>query len=50
MLEYSNGQELTIAIHSKFGKLITALSTAVENGETSPDKEATSHDNLLDAI
>ena len=50
MREYRNGQELTIAIHSKFGKLITALRTAVENGESSLDKEATSHDDLLDAF
>jgi hypothetical protein len=50
MPEYRIGQELTIAIHSKFGKLITALSTAVENGEGSLGKEATSHDDLLDAF
>jgi hypothetical protein len=30
MLEYQNGY---MAIHPKFGKLITALRTAVENGE-----------------
>ena len=31
-------------------KLITALCTAVENGEGSLDKEATSHDDLFDAF
>ena len=31
-------------------KLITALRTAVENGEGSLDKEATSHDDLMDAF
>ncbi len=31
-------------------KLITALGTAVENGEGMLDKEATSHDDLFDAF
>jgi hypothetical protein len=31
-------------------KLITALRTAVENGEGVLDKEAISHDDLLDAF
>ena len=45
--EYKNGQ---VAIHSKFGKLITALRTAVENGEGMLDKEATSHNDLFDSF
>ena len=47
MLEYNNG---TIAIHPRYNKLITALRTAVENGEGVLDKEATSHDDLFDAF
>lgn len=47
MLEYQNGQ---VAIHPRFSKLITSLRTAVENGEGSLDKDATSHDDLLDAF
>jgi hypothetical protein len=47
MLEYRNGQ---IAIHPRFNKLITALRTAVENGEGIIDKEATSHDGLFDSF
>ena len=47
LLEYRNGQ---MAIHPKFGKLITALRTAVENGEGVLDKEATSHDDLFDSF
>ena len=35
---------------AKFGKLITALGTAVENGEGVLDKEATSHDDLFDSF
>ena len=31
-------------------KLITALRTAVENGEGSLDKEASSHDDLFDSF
>ena len=45
LLEYQNGM---VAIHPRFNKLITALRTAVENGEGVLDKEATSHDDLLD--
>ena len=41
LMEYKNGQ---VAIHPRFNKLITALRTAVENGEGALDKEATSHD------
>ena len=47
MLEYKNGQ---VAIHPRFNKLITALRTAVENGEGILDKEATSHDDLFDSF
>ena len=45
-LEYRNGM---VAIHPRFNELITALSTAVENGEGILDKEATSHGDLMDA-
>ena len=37
-----------IAINPKFGKLITALSTAVDN-EGTLDKEATSYNDIFDA-
>jgi hypothetical protein len=47
MMEYRNGN---VAIHPKHSKLITALRTAVENGEGMLDKEATSHDDLFDAF
>ena len=47
LLEYQNVMD---AIHPKFNKLITALRTAVENGEGYLDKEATSHDDLMDAF
>jgi hypothetical protein len=47
-MEYQNGY---FAINpTKHNKLITALRTAVQNGEGTLDKEATSHDNLLDAF
>ena len=46
-LEYRN--EL-MAIHPRHNKLITALRTAVENGEGYLDKEATSHDDLFDSF
>ena len=39
-----------VAIHPRFNKLITALRTAVENGEGILDKEATSHDDLFDSF
>ena len=39
LLEYQNGM---VAIHPRYNKLITALRTAVENGEGVLDKEATS--------
>ena len=47
LLEYQNGM---VAIHPRHNKLITALRTAVENGEGSLDEEATSHDNCFDAF
>jgi hypothetical protein len=47
LLEHQNGQ---VAIHPRFNKLITALRTAVENGEGMLDKEATSHDDCFDAF
>ena len=47
MMEYHNGQ---VAINPKHSKLITALRTAVENGEGMLDKEATSHDDCFDAF
>ena len=47
MLEYRNGQ---VAIHPRHDKLINAFRTTVENGEGMLDKEATSHDDLMDAF
>lgn len=47
MLEYHSG---AVAINPKHTKLITALRTAVEKGDGSLDKEATSHDDLYDAF
>jgi hypothetical protein len=47
MLEYQNGH---VAINPRHSKLITALRTAVENGEGILDKEETSHDDCLDAF
>jgi hypothetical protein len=47
LLEYHNGQ---VAINPRHSKLITALRTAVENGEGILDKDATSHDDLFDAF
>jgi hypothetical protein len=46
LMEYGSG---VVAINPKHTKLITALRTAVEKGEGTLDKEATSHDDLLDA-
>ncbi len=45
LLEYHNG---SVAINPVHSKLITALRTAVENGEGMLDKDATSHDDLFD--
>jgi hypothetical protein len=39
-----------LPINPLFTKLVTALMTAVENGEGALDKEATSHDDLFDAF
>jgi hypothetical protein len=47
MLEYDSGN---VAIHPRFNKLITALRTAVEKGDGTLDKEATSHDDLFYAF
>ena len=48
LLEYRNGQ---VAIHpTRHSKLITALRTALENGEGSLDKNATSHDDCFGAF
>ena len=38
------------ATHPKHTKLITAIRTALENGEGLLDKDATSHDDLFDAF
>jgi hypothetical protein len=47
LLEYSTG---AVAINPSHTKLITALRTAVEKGEGTLDKEATSHDDLFDSF
>ena len=47
MMEYHKG---SVAISSRFAKLVTALGPAVENGEGMLDKDATSHDDLFDAF
>jgi hypothetical protein len=47
LMEYGSG---VIAINPKHTKLITALRTAVEKGEGTLDKEATSHNDVLDAF
>ena len=47
LMEYQNGM---IAINPKHIKLVTALRTAVENGESSLDKDATSHNDLFDSF
>jgi hypothetical protein len=47
VLEYNSG---SIAINSRFDKLITSLRTAVENGEGLLDKGATSYDDVFDAF
>jgi len=39
-----------MSIYPLFNKLITSLMTAVENGESSLDKEAISHDDLFDTF
>ena len=47
LLEYQNGH---MVINPKFTKLITALRTALENGEGVLGKDATSHDDLFDSF
>ena len=47
MLEYKNGY---VAINPVHNKLITALRTAVEKGDGTLDKEATSQVDLIDAF
>ena len=47
LLEYQNRM---IAINPKHNKLVTALRPAVENGEDSWDKDATSFDDCFDAF
>jgi hypothetical protein len=47
ILEYNQG---TIAINPRFDKLVTSLRTAVEKGEGSLDKDATSYDDILDVL
>ncbi len=39
-----------VAINPKFDKLITSLRTAVEKGEGTLDKEATSYNDIFDAF
>ena len=40
----------SVAIHPRFNKLITALRTAVEKGDGSLDKDATSFDDCFDSF
>jgi hypothetical protein len=47
LMEYTGG---LIAINPSHTKLITAHRTAVEKGEGTLDKEATSHDDLFDSF
>jgi hypothetical protein len=47
LMEYGSG---VVAINPMHTKLITALRTAVEKGEGTLDKEATSHDDLFDSF
>ena len=47
LLEYQNAY---VAINPRFTKLVTALRTAVEKGNGTLDKEATSHDDLFDSF
>jgi hypothetical protein len=47
LMEYHKG---SVDISPKHTKLITALRTAVEKGDGSLDKEATSHDDLFDSF
>ena len=48
LMEYHNGQ---VAIYAtRHGKLITALRTAVENGEGYLDKDAITHGDLFNSF
>jgi hypothetical protein len=47
LMEYGSG---VVAIDPKHTKLITALRTAVEKGEGTLNKEATSHDDFFDGF
>jgi hypothetical protein len=47
ILETGNGG---LVIHPSFNKLIVALRTAVEKGEGTLDKEATSHSDVFDSF
>jgi hypothetical protein len=47
MMEYRNGY---VAINPTFTKLIISLRTAVEKGDGTLDKEATSHDDVFDGF
>ena len=47
IMEYRNG---LVAINPRFNKLITSLRTAVEKGDGSLDKDATSFDDYFDAF
>jgi hypothetical protein len=47
ILEYRNG---LMAIHPRHNRLIIGLRTAVERGDGTLDKEATSHDDRFDAF
>jgi len=48
MMEYNVGCD--VSINQRHNKLMTALRTAVEKGEGTLDKEATSHDDLFDSF
>jgi hypothetical protein len=43
-------QNWHMEVPSKYAKLVTCLRTAAEKGDGTLDKEATSHDDLFDAI
>jgi hypothetical protein len=48
MMEYN--VDCDVSINQRHNKLMTALRTAVEKGEGTLDKEATSHDDLFDSF
>jgi hypothetical protein len=47
LMEYQNEY---VAINPRHNKLVTALRTAVEKGDGTLDKEATSHDARMDVF